>query len=71
MKHNIKKRGYKVQNILEYIIIFLQILGFGIITFKIGVFLGKLEDKLSDFDCRITKNENQIRILNNQYKKEV
>ncbi len=59
------KRGYKLHNILEYLIIIIQIFGFGILSIKLGIFIGKMENKLENFDCRIKENHNRINNLYN------
>lgn len=58
-----------MHNILEYLIIIIQIVGFGVLLIKIGIFIGKVQSELLAHEKRIRNNEMQIKIICSNFDK--
>ncbi len=58
-------------HILEYLIIIIQIVGFGIVLIKIGIFIGTVQSHLEEHETRIISNENQIKNLSFKFNKHI
>jgi len=60
-----------MQNILEYLIIGIQLIGFAVILIKIGIFIGTVKEQLQELERRIRCTEIQIKNVNRNFDKHI